>query len=39
VRSGDAQAREDAKETDEFISFLRYFLLAFGLIACSSARS
>jgi putative ABC transport system permease protein len=33
VRSGDAQAREDAKETDEFISFLRYFLLAFGLIA------
>jgi putative ABC transport system permease protein len=33
VRSGDAQAREDAKDTDEFISFLRYFLLAFGLIA------
>jgi putative ABC transport system permease protein len=33
VRSGDAQAREDAAETDEFISFLRYFLLAFGLIA------
>jgi putative ABC transport system permease protein len=33
VRSGDAQAREDAKETDQFISFLRYFLLAFGLIA------
>ena len=27
------QAREDAKETDQFISFLRYFLLAFGLIA------
>ena len=33
VRTGDAQAREDAKETDQFISFLRYFLLAFGLIA------
>jgi putative ABC transport system permease protein len=33
VRSGDAQAKEDAKSTDEFISFLRYFLLAFGLIA------
>jgi putative ABC transport system permease protein len=33
VRTGDAQAREDAKSTDEFISFLRYFLLAFGLIA------
>ena len=33
VRSGSAQAREDAKSTDEFISFLRYFLLAFGVIA------
>ena len=33
VRTGDAQAQEDAKSTDEFISFLRYFLLAFGLIA------
>jgi putative ABC transport system permease protein len=33
VRSGAAQAQEDAKDTDEFISFLRYFLLAFGLIA------
>ena len=33
VRTGDAQAREDAKDTNEFISFLRYFLLAFGLIA------
>ena len=33
VRTGDAQAKEDAKDTDEFISFLRYFLLAFGLIA------
>ena len=27
------QAQEDAKDTDEFISFLRYFLLAFGGIA------
>jgi putative ABC transport system permease protein len=33
VRSGSAQAKEDAEGTDEFISFLRYFLLAFGLIA------
>ena len=33
VRTGDAQAQEDAKDTDQFISFLRYFLLAFGLIA------
>jgi putative ABC transport system permease protein len=33
VRSGAAQAEEDAKDTDEFVSFLRYFLLAFGLIA------
>ena len=33
VRTGTAQAREDAKDTDQFISFLRYFLLAFGLIA------
>ena len=33
VRTGDAQAREDAKSTDEFISFLRYFLLAFGVVA------
>ena len=33
VRTGDAQADEDAQDTDEFISFLRYFLLAFGLIA------
>ena len=33
VRTGTAQAREDAKSTDQFISFLRYFLLAFGLIA------
>ncbi len=33
VRTGDAQASEDAQGTDEFISFLRYFLLAFGVIA------
>jgi putative ABC transport system permease protein len=33
VRTGDAQAQEDAKGTDEFISFLRYFLLAFGVVA------
>jgi putative ABC transport system permease protein len=31
--SGQQQAREDAAETSEFISFLRYFLLAFGVIA------
>ncbi|MGI8974560.1 MAG: ABC transporter permease, partial [Gaiella sp.] len=33
VRSGEAQAREDAEETNEFISFLQNFLLAFGGIA------
>jgi putative ABC transport system permease protein len=33
VRTGAAQAREDAADTDAFVSFLRYFLLAFGLIA------
>jgi putative ABC transport system permease protein len=33
VRTGTEQAAEDAKGTDEFISFLRYFLLAFGVIA------
>ncbi len=33
VRTGDAQAREDASGTDEFISFLQNFLLAFGGIA------
>ena len=33
VRTGAEQAAEDAKDTDEFISFLRYFLLAFGVIA------
>jgi putative ABC transport system permease protein len=33
ARTGEAQAQEDAKGTDEFISFLRYFLLAFGVVA------
>ena len=33
MRTGAEQAAEDAKDTNEFISFLRYFLLAFGGIA------
>src|SRR6478609_8261131 len=33
VRTGAQQAAEDAKDTDAFVSFLRYFLLAFGVIA------
>jgi putative ABC transport system permease protein len=33
ARTGTAQASEDAKGTDQFISFLRDFLLAFGGIA------
>jgi putative ABC transport system permease protein len=33
VRLGSDQAREDAKQTNSFISFLRGFLLAFGGIA------
>jgi putative ABC transport system permease protein len=33
VRSGLAQAEEDAAETNEFIGFLQTFLLAFGGIA------
>ncbi len=33
MRTGAEQAAEDAKDTNEFISFLRYFLLAFGVIA------
>jgi putative ABC transport system permease protein len=33
VRTGTAQAQEDQKQTDSFISFLRDFLLAFGGIA------
>jgi putative ABC transport system permease protein len=33
ARTGTAQATEDAKGTDQFISFLRDFLLAFGGIA------
>ena len=33
VRSGQAQAKEDAEDTNEFISFLQTFLLSFGGIA------
>ena len=33
MRTGDAQAAEDASNTNEFISFLQKFLLAFGGIA------
>ena len=33
VRTGAEQAKDDAKDTDEFISFLRTFLLSFGGIA------
>jgi putative ABC transport system permease protein len=33
VRSATAQAQEDAKDTNEFISFLQKFLLAFGGVA------
>jgi putative ABC transport system permease protein len=33
VRTGEAQAREDAKDTESFVSFLQDFLLAFGGIA------
>jgi putative ABC transport system permease protein len=33
ARLGTAQAREDAKQTNSFISFLRTFLLVFGGIA------
>ncbi|MDH4177066.1 MAG: ABC transporter permease [Thermoleophilia bacterium] len=33
VRSGRAQAREDAADTSEFIGFLQKFLLAFGGVA------
>jgi putative ABC transport system permease protein len=33
VRSGQSQARDDAKDTNAFISFLRTFLLAFGGVA------
>ena len=33
MRTGDAQAAEDASDTNEFISFLQKFLLAFGGIA------
>jgi putative ABC transport system permease protein len=33
VRTAQAQSHEDAKETDEFISFLQKFLLGFGGVA------
>ena len=33
VRTGAEQAKDDAKDTDEFITFLRTFLLSFGGIA------
>jgi putative ABC transport system permease protein len=33
VRTGAAQAREDAKNTESFLNFLQNFLLAFGGIA------
>jgi putative ABC transport system permease protein len=33
VRTGTAQANEDAKDTNEFISFLQKFLLGFGGVA------
>ena len=33
MRTGDAQAREDAKDTESFLNFLQDFLLAFGGIA------
>jgi putative ABC transport system permease protein len=33
VRTGAAQAREDAKDTESFLNFLQKFLLAFGGIA------
>jgi putative ABC transport system permease protein len=33
VRTGEAQAREDAKDTESFLNILQYFLLAFGIIA------
>jgi putative ABC transport system permease protein len=33
VRTGEAQAKEDAKDTESFLNFLQNFLLAFGGIA------
>jgi putative ABC transport system permease protein len=33
VRTGQAQAKEDAKSTESFLNFLQDFLLAFGFIA------
>ncbi len=39
VRTGEAQAQEDASDTNAFISFLRTFLLVFGGSRSSSAPS
>ena len=39
VRTAEAQAREDAEGTNEFITFLQAFLLAFAGVAPSWARS
>lgn len=33
VRTGQGQAKSDAKDTEEFLNFLQYMLLAFGFIA------
>ena len=33
VQTGVAQAEEDSQDVDEFVSFIQYFLLAFGGIA------
>ncbi len=33
VRTGQAQAKSDAKSTESFLNFLQYMLLAFGYIA------
>lgn len=33
VRTGEAQAKEDAKDVEGFLNILQYFLLAFGIIS------
>src|SRR5215203_2123818 len=33
VRTGDEQAKEDSAGVDEFVAFIRYFLLGFGGVA------
>jgi putative ABC transport system permease protein len=33
VRTGDEQAKEDGEGVDEFVTFIRYFLLGFGGVA------